>query len=128
MIHLRSRRPRRLNDFYRLYWFFRLSSCRSRPNWISRSISSGYDIPEAAHSLGYMLMAVKPGMVLISFTEIFRVLLGEPGYIRKSTRARTEQSTALKALIASCRTFLVSALLSLAGMISCEPSSRYLAL
>src|SRR5216684_935067 len=56
---------------YRLYWFFYLSSWRSIPSWISRPIRSGYDIPEAAHSLGYMLMAVKPGMVLISFTKIF---------------------------------------------------------
>ncbi len=53
---------------YRLYWFFFFSSCRSRPNSISRAIRSGYDNPEAAHSLGYMLMAVKPGIVLISFT------------------------------------------------------------
>ena len=53
---------------YRLYWFFIFSSCRSSPSWMSRSIRSEYFSPEAAHSLGYMLMAVKPGIVLISFT------------------------------------------------------------
>ena len=35
---------------------------------MSRSSSSGYDTPEAAHIFEYMLMVVKPGMVLISFT------------------------------------------------------------
>jgi hypothetical protein len=37
------------------------------PNWIRLSIRSEYPKPEAAQSLGYILMAVKPGMVLISF-------------------------------------------------------------
>ena len=32
-----------------------------------RSIKSGYVRPVAAHSFGYMLMEVNPGMVLISF-------------------------------------------------------------
>ena len=36
------------------------------PSWISRSISSGYSMPLAAQSLGYMLMEVKPGMVFTS--------------------------------------------------------------
>jgi hypothetical protein len=68
-----TRKPARLENrrstfLYRLYWFFFLSSWRSIPSWISRPIRSGYDMPEAAHSLGYMLMAVKPGMVLISLT------------------------------------------------------------
>ena len=52
---------------HRVYWFFIFSACRSRPNWIRRSISLGYDSPEAAHNLGYMLIEVNPGMVLISF-------------------------------------------------------------
>ena len=52
---------------YRLYWFLFLSACRSRPSSISRSIKSEYSSPDAAHSLGYMLIAVNPGMVLISF-------------------------------------------------------------
>jgi hypothetical protein len=30
-------------------------------------MSLGYSNPEAAHILGYMLMEVNPGMVLISF-------------------------------------------------------------
>ena len=46
---------------YRLYSFCFFSVWRSRPNWISRSISSGYGIPVAAHILGYMLIEVKPG-------------------------------------------------------------------
>ena len=56
-----------IRDSYRLYWFFFLSAWRSSPNWIRRSISSGYGTPDAAHSLGYMLIDVNPGMVLISF-------------------------------------------------------------
>ena len=52
---------------YRLYWFCFFSAWRSSPNWMSRSISSGYVKPLAAHNLGYMLIEVNPGMVLISF-------------------------------------------------------------
>src|SRR5664279_2012534 len=53
---------------YRLYWFCFFSAWRSNPNRMSRSISSAYGTPVAAHSLGYMLIEVNPGMVLISFT------------------------------------------------------------
>ncbi len=55
------------DDSHRLYWFFFFSACRSSPSSISRPISSGYSTPEAAHNFGYMLIEVKPGMVLISF-------------------------------------------------------------
>src|SRR6266850_8362858 len=44
------------------------SAWRSTASAIRRSISSEYGIPEASHSLGYMLIVVKPGSVLISFT------------------------------------------------------------
>ena len=62
-----SLRPLRFRFDYRLYLFFFLSSCRSMPSWMRRSMSSEYPTPDAAYSLGYMLIAVNPGMVLISF-------------------------------------------------------------
>ena len=44
----------------------RLAACRSKASSISRSTSFGMGSPEYSHILGYMLMEVKPGMVLIS--------------------------------------------------------------
>lgn len=67
-----ERRRLGLNRLIRAYhpsWLVRVRSLlayRSRASSISRSTSSGYDTPLAAHSLGYMLMEVKPGIVLIS--------------------------------------------------------------
>src|SRR5262249_35425614 len=45
------------------------SSCRSIASSINRSINCEYGTPDAAHNRGYTLMRVKPGMVLISFTN-----------------------------------------------------------
>lgn len=42
------------------------SACRARASSSKRSISAPYARPLASHSFGYMLMLVKPGMVLIS--------------------------------------------------------------
>ena len=56
-----------LRSNYRLYVFLLFSAWRSSANAIKRSISLGYSNPVAAHSFGYMLIAVKPGIVLISF-------------------------------------------------------------
>ena len=41
---------------------------RSRASAMRRSRRSGYGTPEAAHIFEYMLIVVKPGMVLISLT------------------------------------------------------------
>jgi len=51
-------------------WVFSLrrSARRSMARPIRRAINSFCDTPDASHILGYMLMAVKPGMVLTSFT------------------------------------------------------------
>jgi len=46
------------------------SRSRSIASSISRSISFLYGTPLAAQSFGYMLIFVKPGMVLISFRKI----------------------------------------------------------
>jgi len=54
------RQPYRVNRVA----FFR--SWRSSANSISRSISAANPMPLASHILGYMLMEVNPGMVLIS--------------------------------------------------------------
>ena len=43
------------------------SAWRSRASAISRSSSAGYGSPDASHIFGYMLIVVKPGMVLTSF-------------------------------------------------------------
>src|SRR5277367_4303853 len=43
-----------------------LLECLSSANSISRSISLGIGNPEYSHILGYILMDVNPGMVLIS--------------------------------------------------------------
>src|SRR5262245_53305291 len=57
----------RWNRNHLLYVFLLLSSWRSIANSINRSINLGYSNPLAAHSFGYMLIAVNPGIVLISF-------------------------------------------------------------
>ena len=45
-----------------------LSWWRSIASAISRSSSTGYSTPEAAHSFEYMLIVVKPGIAFRSFT------------------------------------------------------------
>lgn len=56
-----------------------LSNARS----MRRSTSSGFGMPAASQSIGYMLMAVKPGMVLISLK------ITSPSLVtKKSTRDR----------------------------------------
>ena len=56
-----------------------LSNARS----MRRSTSSGFEIPAASQSIGYILMAVKPGMVLISLK------ITSPSLVtKKSTRDR----------------------------------------
>src|SRR5439155_6607474 len=107
----------------RVYRVRAFSWWRSRASSTSRSMSFAYGSPVASHSLGYMLIGVKPGMVLISFTKSPPVRRSR----RKSTRAMPAQSTASKARIASCWTRLTSRGRSLAGIISSEPSLRYLA-
>ena len=50
---------------------------------IRRSTSSGFGMPAASQSMGYMLMAVKPGIVLISLK------ITSPSFVtKKSTRDR----------------------------------------
>src|ERR1035437_1074306 len=84
-----------------------------------------YGRPLACHSLGYMEMLVKPGMVLISFKKmrgflILRPLASWVGSIRKSTRASPAQSQARKAATAIARICFASAAASLAGMMGME--------
>src|SRR4051812_3106850 len=80
------------------YLFRFFSLWRSNASSISLLINSVYSTPLADHNLGYILIAVKPGIVLISFTYSFSVFAS----IRKSTRANPEQSTALNAVTAIC--------------------------
>src|SRR5690348_17646925 len=61
-----------------------------------RWISSGYETPLASHSLGYMLIRVNPGIVLISLTRSSR----SPRR-KKSTRAMPSQVNALNVRMAS---------------------------
>ena len=51
---------------YRTVLVFCFSANRSNPNSINRSINSPYPTPLASHNFGYMLIGVKPGIVLIS--------------------------------------------------------------
>lgn len=56
---------------------------RSNARPINLLISSFFETPAASQSIGYMLMAVKPGMVLISLK------ITSPSWdTKKSTRAR----------------------------------------
>ncbi len=57
-----------------------------------RSMSFGYGRPEASHSLGYMLMEVKPGIVLSSLMKIFPFVRSR----KKSQRAIPVPSMARK--------------------------------
>src|SRR5215472_10324808 len=64
-------RPRKIRvlacwTFYRLNRVAFFAACRSSASSISRSISFGIGRPECSHIFGYMLIEVKPGMVLIS--------------------------------------------------------------
>src|ERR1039458_8421262 len=63
-------------------------------------------MPVASQSLGYMLIWVKPGMVLTSLTKMRRL---PSGSIRKSTRARPDRSQARKASTAIARIWRDSA-------------------
>ena len=103
------------------------SRWRSRASEIRRSMSFLYGTPVACHSLGYMEMLVKPGMVLISLRKMPRLLdlaafCVEAGSIRKSTRARPAQSQARKAAMAISRICFDSALVSFAGMMGMDGS------
>jgi hypothetical protein len=89
----------------------------------NRSRSVPYESPDASHSLGYMLMVVKPGIVFTSLTNSCPVSLA----MRKSTRDMPEPSTARKALIANCWTSVVWLGVKGEGISSFESSSRYLA-
>ena len=76
---------------------------RSSASAISRATRSVSCTPRAAHSCGYMLMAVKPGIVLISLKTT------PPNYSqKKSTRARPKPSTARKTASAASRIFSVA--------------------
>jgi hypothetical protein len=63
---------------------------RSRARAINRSSSSLKPIPLCSHILGYMLIEVNPGMVLISLIYSLPVA----AYSRKSTRPMPSHSTA----------------------------------
>ncbi len=52
-----------------------LELCAASASWINWLMSSVHDTPLAVHSFGYMLMGVKPGMVLISFNITCDVIL-----------------------------------------------------
>src|SRR6185437_842041 len=96
-------------------------------------MSFEYERPLACHSLGYIEMLVKPGMVLISlrkmrgdffadfFPDVF--FARSSGSIRKSTRARPAQSHARKAAIAIARISFSCAFVSFAGMMGTDGSS-----
>ena len=60
-------------------------------------MSFGYANPLAAQSLGYILIDVNPGIVLISFSTISAGFPAFAGDIRKSTRANPAQSQARNA-------------------------------
>ena len=79
--------------------------------------------PDAAQSVGYMLIVVKPGMVLTSF----RYNVPVSPAMRKSTRAIPAQSTALNALTAIARISCVSGSGRSAGITSRDEPSRYFA-
>src|ERR1700693_240441 len=96
---------------------------RSMASSTRRSISFGYDRPEASQSLGYMLIRVKPGMVLSSFTSRRLVVRSR----KKSTRAMPAASTAWKARSARLRASCATTVSTGAGISNREPSSRYFA-
>src|SRR5689334_21878716 len=95
--------------------------CRPIARAISLSRSLAYGTPEASQSFGYMLMEVKPGIVLISLK------ITERGVTRKSTRPIPEQSIALNARTARRRIFRTRPAGSLAGLIARDFPSTYLA-
>ena len=82
-----------------------------------------YATPLACHSLGYMLIDVKPGMVLISLTKISLSL----PRMRKSTLARPAQSSALNARIDISVILRAISSGSGAGISSSEAASSYFA-
>ena len=55
-----------LEAFYRVNRVAFLRWCRASASAISRSTSAAKGMPQCSHILGYMLIDVKPGMVLIS--------------------------------------------------------------
>src|SRR5438309_1799013 len=98
--------------------------CREIARSTSRDKSSGYGIPEASHSFGYMLIEVKPGIVFNSFKKNFPLVRSS----NRSTRAIPSPSIVKKAFFAMSCTRLVCSASSFAGIISVAPfSSRYLA-
>ena len=80
-------------------------------------------MPLAAMSFGNMLIAVKPGMVLISLTKSSPV----DRLSRKSTRARPAPSIASNASSACCWMRARSDSLTPAGISVRDPVSMYLA-
>ena len=73
-------------------------SCRRTASMMSSVISSFSGTPVCSHIFGYMLMAVNPGSVFISFNT--SLPLSES---KKSTRAMPSQPIAWKALTAYSR-------------------------
>lgn len=116
---------RRYQSFAGWYVLFNVFFCawRSSASSTNRSSSAEYDNPVDSHSLAYMLIEVKPGIVFNSFsqTRLFR----RP--TKKSTRAIPAQSIVRKAWTAIPRIFDVTRFGSIAGMKACDFPSTYLA-
>src|SRR5262245_18122228 len=105
VIHLRHLQPLFIRDglrvgngshdsgtllYYRVNRVACLAACRSSASAISRSSNSPKGTPVCSHILGYMLIDVKPGIVLISLMYSFPVAVSS----RKSTRPMPAHSTA----------------------------------
>ena len=90
---------------------------------INLSSNSVYVIPTASNNLGYILIFVKPGIVLISLIYILLV----PSSIKKSTLAKPLPSIDLNALIAFFWISSISFFSILAGIIVWEFGMLYFA-
>ena len=81
-------------------------------------MSCGSASPLASHNLGYMLIAVKPGIVLTSLTKISL----RSARARKSTRAMPRNESALNAAAAISRIRSLTIAGISAGMRTSEPA------
>ena len=89
----------------------------------SLSIKSGYFKPLCSQSLGYILMEVNPGIVLISL-----IITSPFSFKKPSTRPIPEQQRTLNVFLASSWNFLAVTAGIFAGILRTAPSaSRYLA-